>query len=321
MEISTDKSLLVEVARLYYDHQMSQQQIAYRLGTSRPSVSRLLQQARDEGIVRIEIIDPTQKGSQLEQSLKERFQLHKVIIVPSLKESDAQIKNRLGQAAARYLNELVYDGCTLGVSWGTTMCQVVSHLIPKSIKNMKVVQIVGGITHGEFDPHASEIIQRISENFNARSYLLLLPAIVDSVLVKQAMISDKKIKETIDIARQADILLCSVGVFKSDSLMIQADYFDSQEVNYLNQLGAIGDICSRMIDSAGDICWPELDERTVAIEMDDLKKTKYSIAIAGGEEKRDVIHAGLKGSYFNVLITDEGVAEYLLENENKITEK
>lgn len=317
----TDKSLLVEAARLYYDHQMSQQQIADRLGTSRPSVSRLLQQARDEGIVKIEIIDPAQHGSQLEHTVKEMFQLKKVIIVPSYHETDVQIKKRLGQAAARYLNEHVFDGCTLGVSWGTTICQVVNHITPKPVKNMRVVQIVGGITHGEFDPHASEIIQRISENFNARSYLLLLPAIVDSAQVKQSMISDKKIKETMDLARQADIVLCSVGVFKSDSLMIQADYFDTQEVNHLNQLGAVGDICSRMIGITGNICWPDLDRRTVAIELEDLKKTKQSIAIAGGEEKRDVIYAGLKGGYFNVLITDEGVAEYLLEKEDQITGK
>ncbi|MBN2103366.1 sugar-binding transcriptional regulator [bacterium] len=313
MNSVNNTSLLVETARLYYDHQMSQQQIADRLGTSRPSISRLLQQARDQGIVRIEIIDPTRQGSRLEQNLKEKYHLKKVIVVPADIQSEQKTKKRLGWAAARYLNELIFDDCILGVSWGTTMCQVVNHLTPRPVKNMKVIQIVGGITHGEFDPHAGEITQRISENYSARSYLLLLPAIVDSAQVKQAMISDKKIRESMDLARQADIILCSMGVFKPDSLMIQAEYFNPEEVQYLNQLGAVGDICSRMISNEGNLCWPELDARTVAIELNDLKNVSHAIAVAGGMDKKTVIHAGLLGRYFNVLITDEQVAEYLLE--------
>ena len=70
-----------------------------------------------------------------------------------------------------------------------------------------------------------------------------------------------------------------------------------------------------MIGSNGKICWSELDSRTVAVELSEFKKAKYAIAVAGGDEKKDVIHAGLKGGYFNVLITDEVVAEYLLENQ------
>jgi len=313
MNSINNTSILVEAARLYYDHQMSQQQIAEKLGTSRPGISRLLQQARDQGIVRIEIIDPTRQGSRFEHDLKAKYRLNKVIVVPTDTHSDLTIQKKLGRAAANYLNTLIFDGCILGISWGTTMCQVVNHLTPIPVKNMRVVQIVGGITRGEFDPHASEITQRISENYNARSYLLLLPAIVDSAEVKQAMISDKKIGETLDLAKQAHIILCSVGVFKPDSLMIQAEYFNPNEVRYLNKLGAVGDICSRMISNDGSLCWPELDARTVAIELNHLKNIPYAIAVAGGMTKKAVIHAGLLGGYFNALITDELVAEYLLE--------
>ncbi|MFC1569260.1 sugar-binding transcriptional regulator [bacterium] len=314
MEPTTDKSLIVEVARLYYDHQMSQQKIADKIGTSRPSISRLLQQARDEGIVRIEIIDPTQQGSHIEQALKEKFQLKKVIIVPSDKESNQETKKRLGQATARYLNELVFDNCILGVSWGTTIRQVVQHLIPKSVKNMKVIQVVGGITHAEFDPHASEIAQKFGENYNARSNFLLLPAIVDSAEVKQAMMSDTRIREALDLMKQVDIVVCSVGTFKADSLLIRAEYFNTDEVAYLKKVSAVGDICSRMIGENGKPCWPELEARTVAIEFNDLKKAPYAIAVAGGAEKREVVYAGLQGGYFTVLITDEQVAEYLLDS-------
>ena len=311
MNTVADKSLLVEVARLYYEDELNQQEIAARVGTSRPSISRLLQQARDEGIVRIEINDPLQYNRRLEQEVREKYNLKHAVIVPSEINSEQKIKMRIGQAAARYLNEVVFDGCILGVSWGTTMRRTVDYLTPKPVHQMTVVQIVGGITNAQFDPHASEIAQKIGDNFHAGSYLLLLPAIVDSAELKSAMISDKQIKKTLDLIKQADIVLCSMGVFKPDSLLIQAEYFNTRDVQLLIKKNAVGDICSRMIDSRGNICWPELDARTVAIELDQLKNTKYAIAAAGGEAKKEVIKAGLEGGYFNVLITDEDTAEFL----------
>jgi deoxyribonucleoside regulator len=311
LSTAEDKSLLVEVARLYYEDELNQQEIASKVGTSRPSISRLLQQARNEGIVRIEINDPSQRHHLLEQSVKEKYRLKQVRIVPSEMNSEQKIKMRLGQAAARYLDEVVFDGCILGVSWGTTMRQIVEYLIPKPVHQMTVVQIVGGITNAQFDPHASEIAQRIGDNYHASSYLLLLPAIVDSAELKSAMISDKQINKTLDLIRNADIVLCSMGVFKPDSLLIQAEYFNTRDVQVLKRYNAVGDICSRMIDAQGHICWPELDARTVAVELDQLKKTKYAIAVAGGETKKEVIRAGLRGGYFNVLITDEDTAEFL----------
>jgi deoxyribonucleoside regulator len=311
LSTTSDISLLVEVARLYYEGELNQQEIASKVGTSRPSISRLLQQARDEGIVRIEINDPSQRNRLLEQTVKEKYHLKQVLIVPSEMNSEQKIKMRLGQAAARYLDEVVFDGCVLGVSWGTTMRQIVEYLIPKRVHQMTVVQIVGGITNAQFDPHASEIAQRIGEHFHAGSYLLLLPAIVDSADLKSAMISDKQIKKTLDLIQKADIVVCSMGAFKPDSLLIQAEYFNTQDVQVLKKNDTVGDICSRMIDAHGNICWPELDARTVAIELDQLKKTKYAIAVAGGEAKKEVIKAGLQGGYFNVLITDENTAEFL----------
>ncbi|MBN1782680.1 sugar-binding transcriptional regulator [bacterium] len=306
-------ALLVETARLYYIHQMSQQQIAGKIGISRPGVSRLLQQARDEGIVKIEIVDPASRGSHIEQALKEKFKLKNAIVVPADPHSVQETKKRLGQAAAVYLNGLVFDGCTMAVSWGTTMREVVNHLTPRPVKNMTVVQAVGGITHAEFDPHASEIAQRFGENFRAKSFFLLLPAIVDSRTVKEAMVSDKRIYETLNMLKRADIVVCSAGTFKPDSLLIQADYLSPAEVDILGRAGAVGDICCRMITEQGEICWPELDARTVAAEFSDLKKAPYSIAVAGGREKETVIRAGLAGGYFNVLITDDQIAECLLQ--------
>ena len=93
-------SLLVEIARLYYEHNFSQQKIANKLDISRPGVSRLLQQARNRGIVRIEIFDPTENGTLLEEKMQKKFGLKKVIVVPNDNEETQIIKKRLGRVAA-----------------------------------------------------------------------------------------------------------------------------------------------------------------------------------------------------------------------------
>jgi deoxyribonucleoside regulator len=310
MENKSDISLLVEAARLYYQHGFSQQEVAQKLGISRPGISRLLNKAREMGIVKIEIRDPLEKGTRLEESLKKKFNLKRILVVPE-DNRNAVIKRRLGQAAVRLLDELVEDNLILGVSWGTTMQEVARHVKPKYIKNMLVVQLNGGVSKAAYDTHASEIAQSIGEKFQAIPFLLPLPAIVDSAQVKEAITSDKNIARTLDIARKSTVSLYTIGLFDENSVLVKADYFEREEVQTLIKKGAIGDICSRIIDANGKICQKSLNERTIGIELDDLVNKSYAVAIAGGKEKLPAIRAALNGKWFNCLITDEWIASEL----------
>ena len=76
--------------------------------------------------------------------------------------------------------------------------------------------------------------------------------------------------------------------------------------------GAIGDICSRIIDHNGKICSRALNIRTIGIELEDVIKKPYSIAVAGGREKLPAIRAALNGEWFNCLVTDEWIANQLV---------
>jgi len=313
-ENSNHISLLVEVARLYYEHDFSQQQIARKLGISRPGVSRLLQRARDKGIVRIEIFDPTEHGTLLEKKLQKKFGLKKVLVVPNDNEETQIIKKRLGRVAVTLLNQLVEEGLILGVSWGTTMQEVARQVRKKPVEDMIVVQLNGGISRAEYDTHATEIAQKISEKYRAIPFLLPLPAVVDSADLKRAIISDRNISRTLNLARKSKVAIFTIGSFNHDSVLVKADYFEREEVDSLLKQGAVGDICSRIITHDGKICSPELNSRTIGIELEELSKKRYSIAVAGGKEKLQAIHAGLRGHLFNILITDERVAEELLRD-------
>lgn len=306
---------LVEASRLYYLHHFSQQQVAEKLGVSRPSVSRLLTEARERGIVRIKVVDPSGRGTCLERDLKKRFKLKKVIVVPSDHADDTGLKKRLGVAAGNYLDQIIRDGITLGVSWGSTMQELVRSLHPKRVKAMRIVQILGGISQTAYETHANEVVQKMGENFYTNPHLLLAPAVVQTETVKKALMSDAHIAEVVEMGRQAEMALFSLGVFDHEAIAVQANYITHEEVDSLRQKGAIGDICTRIIDREGQIVSPELNARTTGIELQNLKSKQYSIAVAGGLRKLDVIRAGLLGHYFNVLITDEDVASALLDSE------
>jgi len=305
--------MLYEAARLYYEHNFSQQQIAEKLGVSRPGVSRLLQKARSRGIVRIEIIDPANRGTALEHELQNRFNLKAVTVVPYESENDDAVKSRLARAAAKFLEQIITDGTILGVSWGTTLQAVSLALSKKKLRNMAVVQLNGGISRAEYDTHASEIVRRLGERFGAVPYLLPLPAVVDRAELKQNITSDKNIARTLDLGEQATVALYTVGSFGHQSALVKADYFEPVEVEHLLDEGAVGDICSRIISRDGSISSPELDERTIGISLGALQEKPWSVAVAGGRQKIAPVRAALEGSYCNVLITDEITATELLE--------
>jgi deoxyribonucleoside regulator len=307
-------TLLIEAARLYYEHQLSQQVISRKLGVSRPTVSRLLQQARDKGIVKIEIIDPQELGTKLEKKLTARFHLKKVVIVPNDTVDSNIIKQRLGKAAVLFVDKLINEGSVLGISWGTTMQEIARQVQKRLLNDMVVVQLNGGVSRAEFDTHASEIAKAIGENYRAIPYLMPLPAIVDSSELKLAILSDRNIARTLELGKRAEIALFTVGSFGFNSVLVRADYFEPDEVDSLLHAGAVGDICSRILNKNGQVCSPELNARTIGIELEDLRRKPYSIAVAGGKDKLSAIRAGLKGKWFNCLITDEWIAAELLKD-------
>jgi len=306
---------LVEVARLYYEHGFSQQQIARKLKVSRPGISRMLQSARKQGIVAITINNPTNHGTRLETQLIEKFSLKQAVVVPDDGENYSVVQNRLGQAAAQLLDELAEDGMTIGVSWGTTMQAVARNVKGGSHRNMTVVQLNGGISRAEFDTHASEIAKKIGEKYVAIPFLLPLPAIVDNKTVKDTIVADRNISRTLDLARQATVAMFTVGSFGHQSVLVKADYFEATEVDKLLTNGAVGDICSRIINTAGKICSPALNGRTIGIDLEEIINKPRSIAVAGGQRKLAAIQAGLKGRLFNTLVTDEWIATQLLSSE------
>ena len=147
--------IAISAAKLYYQSGYSQTEIAKELNLSRPSVSRILQYAKDMGFVRIEIFDPIEDQSLLAKKIVSAFGLKDACIANAPIEDEEDIKKYIGQVGAEYLSKIVQDGDIIGVGWGTTMHCLSHALLPHPLRGAQIVQLEGGITLAAGETYAN----------------------------------------------------------------------------------------------------------------------------------------------------------------------
>ena len=311
MDEEKDK-LSIEVAELYYQLNYSQQQIANQLEISRPTVSRLLQYAKDKGYVQIKISDPFMDIESLQEKLALKYQLKEVSVVYSPTDEYSAITHYISIKAAEYLNNVVIDGTILGVSWGSTIYEVARHLQMRPLKGVEVVQLKGGISFSNEKSYAWETLTLFANAFHTLPKYLPLPLVFDNPSISEMVMQDRHIKQIMEIGKEAQVAIFTVGSVDDDSLLFRLGYFSEEEKKLLKEK-AVGDVCSRFIDQNGRICDESINSRTVSIGLEELRKKDRSILVAGGAQKAAAVHAALLAGYANVFITDQHTAKQLLD--------
>lgn len=304
--------LIIDAAKLYYESNYTQQEIAAKLNLSRPTVSRLLNQARELGYVQIEITNPFESKETLSLQLKHKYNIDTVHICHSPTNTEEEIKNSICENAAHYLDSIVKDNDIIGVTWGTTLKEIAIRLPDKVVQNVEIVQLNGGVSYSKIDTYAYEIIHEFTRAYRSNPRYLPLPVLFDSEAVKDLVEADRNIQKTIERGQQANIAVFTVGSVKDNARLFRLGYLDNSE-QHLLQEKAVGDLCSRFFTEDGTIASEIIDNRTVGIRLDDLRKKEKSILVAGGVRKVQAIHGALIGRYANILITDQYTAKALLE--------
>ncbi|MGB9662012.1 MAG: sugar-binding transcriptional regulator [Moorellaceae bacterium] len=312
-----DVKKIVRIARLYYEVGLTQEQIAQQEGVSRATISRALDAAFKQGIIEIRIKYPMGSVEELEEELMRRFKLKKAVVVPVIVPHQEIIKKDVGRAVARFLATIVRSGDIIGISWGTTMAAVAEQLERTERVGVTIVQLNGGVGKSTFSTNASMILDCFAKAFSATPYSLPVPAIVDSPEIAKSIMSDSRIKGTLDLGEDSRIAIFGIGRASVESILFKSGYFSKEEYEALLSKGAVGDICSRFFDIGGRICDATLDARTIGVSLDKLKDKDYSIAVAAGEEKSQAVLGALHGGYFNCLFIDENTARKALQDMNK----
>ena len=306
--------LMAKVARLYHGAGLRQTEITERLNIHQSTVSRLLRRAEKEGIVRITLSMPSGLHPELEDALQSEYGLREAIVVDSMDQED-QIVRDLKTAAAFYLETTLKSTDVVGISsWSAALLAMVESMHPSPrAAGARVVQILGGIGNPGAEVHATQLTRRLANMVSGTATLLPAPGAVGSADARRVMLKDRYVQEATALFKSVSVALVGIGaVAPSKLLAASGNVFSAQELKSLSERGAVGDICLRFFDAGGAPVITPLNDRVIAIELQDLARVHRVIGIAGGKRKTTAIRGALQGRWINMLITDRSTAERLL---------
>ncbi|MBN8206411.1 sugar-binding transcriptional regulator [Microbacterium esteraromaticum] len=307
-----DELLMVRVAELSYDENKTQDEIGALLGISRWKVGRLLVQAREQGIVRIEIVHPRARRLGVERALVARFGLKDAVVVPAVDNPDALLSH-VAAAAAELIMALRPVPREIAVSWGRTLTAVADALPQGWATGVTVVQANGGVSLNRRSGGAASVAVTMAQRGAGQAVLLPSPAILERVETKLAIEADRTIAAILDRAARANTVLFTAGPCDAGSAHVENGYLAAQDIAELSRRGAVGDVLGRYIDADGNIVDPQLDARTVGIGLDSLRSAERAIFVTAGASKHDIARTVVSNGLCSVLVTDESTALELLE--------
>ena len=314
MQIDDERlNYLARVASLYYEQGKNQQEVAREIGVSRSMVSRLLTEAREHGVVEIIVHYPWRTCPELEQQLAEVFDLRYVKVLHRGNKPYNEMLQGLGILAAEHLGTILSDGMIIGISWGTALYQMIRALRPMNMNSVEVVQMIGA-TGSEIVPTDGPLLaQLLCNRLGAYCRYLHAPLLVDTQSGREALMQDRRIRETLARAEIADIALVGIGTTNSELYsLIKAGYVSEEEGQRIRAAGAVGDICAQHFSINGEWLDIDINHRAVGVSLEALAKIETVVGVAGSSQKAAAILGALRGGYINVLITDDQAAQRVL---------
>jgi deoxyribonucleoside regulator len=311
--MTDQEELLVQVARYYYEQNLTQAEISRRINTSRSTVSRLLQQALENGIVKIIINYPWERAHDLEQRLCAKFRLRDAQVLIGKGRSDEEIRKGMGMLAARLIDSHVKGGIILGVSYGRSLASTIAALTPRRKVAMTVVPIIGALGTDNPKIDGPELVRQIAHLYGGEFRYLPVPLIVEDVRTRDALVQSPHIYETLHLARKSNIALLGIGSpLPQVASSIWNGYLNERELSWLKDQGAVGHMCGQFFDIQGQLLDIDINQCAISIGIKALANIEVVVAVAGGEAKAEAILGALRGQYLNILVTDDAAASRVL---------
>jgi len=297
------------VARRYYLDGKQMNEVAEEFGLSRFKVGRLLNEAREKGIVHISIEMPAEVDFPLGELLASQYEVGRCIVVRSEGATGEALAAILGAGAAQYLSGIISAEDTLGISWGETLTSVVDSL--GQLPPAAVVQLVGGAHAADLNSSGVELIRRLAAKTSGVAAPLHSPLIVGSVDIARQLRSDPSLTATFSRYDTISVALVGIGSWNPSRSSLLRE-LPTPDRDALLAKGAIADICTFVFDSDGQELQSPALERTIGITSAQLRSIREVVAVAGGQDKIDAIRAALRSGLIDTLVTDSTTARALI---------
>ena len=303
------------ISFLHFEKGYSQQDIAARLGLSKMTVSRMLQKARELKIIQIDIKLPFQLDENLAEHIKALYGIKKAIVVKQEKTEKHNTSELIGRVCAFYIGLSFPDDYVLGLGLGNTIGHTVRSLVPMKMKNVRIVQLMGGLADVTYK-NPFTIVQETCRRLNAEGTLLTSFATVESEKMRNSIIYNTSMGGQIrEMWGKCNEAVFGIGTIEKGTLL-SPNLVAIEELEKLKQSGAIGDVLGHCFDRNGIFINSDLERRLVSIPIDTLKKIPTRVSVAGGEEKARAIRGALRSGIITTLITDENTAAMLIDEED-----
>lgn len=308
-----DADLLTKVAGLYYIGRLTQDDLAKQFGTSRSTISRLLKQAHDTGIVEIQVRAPPDRAQKIEAELQRRFGLSRLLCAIDLSDP---VNRRLNVASlvAAYLDQVLVDGQTVAVGMGRNVSAITDAAGSPVPRDVLFVSAIGGSVHGGEAVNADHIARRLAARFHGRSETLYAPAIVEDETLRAALLRNENVRRTLDHARGASLALIGVGDMTDDSNMIRMGWLSERDVAQAQATGTVGDILGNdFLDIYGRPSRTIVAGRVVGLTLKDLEAIEDVVVVASENTKAGILLGVLRTGVVDTLATSLSNAKALLD--------
>ncbi len=303
--------LLRDIAYMYYEQNLTQQEIADKLFFSRTNISRYLDEAKNRGIVEINIRYPYEDHVKTEQKLCKLFNLENAYVSSSSNQLASEEYLTVCHFCAKVLAEMIDEETVMSISRGRTTNTVVTYLRPKlTYPEMKLIQLEGIIeeensaSFEEFD-----LIHRLQEKYNCSSYCMAVPYLLESKKMKD-MITKRTVYETIyNMSAEIDLLCLSATTLEQWHKRLS-----KAEFNELKQLNAVGNIMGYFYDENGRIVDCKAYSRMVMPNIN-IFKARQRMLVGADYFKVQALSAALRGGLANIIVTSERTAYKMIANE------
>jgi DNA-binding transcriptional regulator LsrR (DeoR family) len=305
------RRLRLRAAWMYFVEEMTQNEIALKLGVGRVTVVRLLAAARERNEVKITIGDRLAECVEAERLLESRFDVEEAIVVP-LSARGADATGPVAAATGAYVSSLVRANMRIGVGWGRTLVSSLAFMSERNVENLSVVSLLGGIMKArKFNP--AEFAWRFASLFQADCYLMTAPLVVDSAATRQTLIERCGLGDIFELAKSLDAVVLGAAGMGADATAHLSKFISNADRASLVKAGAVGDVLFNFFDAGGKLVDHPINERVMSVPLDIIKKVPVRVMAAGGANKVQALAGALEMVKPTVLITDEYTAKDVLK--------
>ena len=244
-----------------------------------------------------------------EKALADYLNIQFCRIVPGDGDEDASILDEIGKTAAKELHALLPAGeFIVAVAGGSTMAQAAEHFSPELSQNRNFIFVPtrGGLGES-MSIQANSVSDRMAQLVGGENMALFVP---DNLSEKAyaSMKSEPSIKHTLSVMKKANCLLYSIGNAK---VMMERRRMSHGLISSLEAHNAVGEAFGCYFNENGEIVY-RLSR--FGLQIEEIEKIPYAMAIAGGSTKAKAIKAFMKyAPHQTWLITDEGAANLILK--------